>query len=346
MDLPTTSIQLDSPEATIKEEDGAEREVTVPDQEGSRPSTPHFHGFDLLRVAGILAVIYIHGCDTNDLARRGMKWLGFAVPCFFMMSAFLTQQSVLSRDASYADWIRRKFKRLAPAFFAWSSVYFAIRSAKAIATGQSMDSGLIGCLFWGDASHQLYFVPMLFYSFVIWTPVMILARRYQMPVAALLVIATAGFVIAEQPLNEMLPSHRWFIGKNLVWFPIGMLAALATQRLGESRRVLLWPAAVAVVAMVATDFVNVYAISLGAFVLSLSIQRKTPHWIETLAVYSFGVYLAHVLFIESMQFVAPRIGLRTDSLGVTLGITLISAVLSYLVCFLLGSNRSTRWSVT
>ena len=304
-----------------------------------------FHGFDYVRAAGMLAVVYIHGCDTNDVARRGMRWLGFAVPCFFMISAFLTQHAIFERATSYRRVIGRRFERLAKPYFAWTAVYLVVRSAKAALAGESLDSGLLGAIFWGDAAHQLYFVPMLFYLFVGWTGVMLLARRRQLLAAVLCFIAIAAALVFEPVIDEILPADRWFVGKNLIWFPIGILAALLVKRFDHRRSIAVWPAVIALLLALTTG-PNLYCFALAVLALGIVISRRPPRWVNFLSKYSFGVYLVHVLLIEAMQFASPRIGLELSSLPVTLGVIAVAAVGSYAICGLLGRYPATKWSVT
>lgn len=305
-----------------------------------------FHGFDALRVVGMMAVIYIHACDTNDHVEWGMRYLGFAVPCFFMMSAFLAQQTFLRKNIAFFDWINRKFRRLAPSYFAWSAIYLAVRFAKSMATGEELESGIFGSIFWGDASHQLYFVPFLFYSFVLWTGLMMLARRRPVMTAGLLAVCIVIFMWQASAIEASLPANRWFIGKNLAWFPIGMLYAIVVDQLREKRAWFFWPMLVLLVVMLLSDLLNVYAISTVVFALAIAVQRPAPDWLKHLSIYSFGVYLSHVLFIEGMQFVAPRLGLNLQSISVTLGIMVIAGLVSYATCMLLGQSKWSRWSVT
>ncbi|MEO1524569.1 MAG: acyltransferase [Planctomycetota bacterium] len=306
-----------------------------------------FHGFDYLRAAGMLAVVYIHGCDTNEFARRGMKWLGFAVPCFFMMSAFLAQLSILKKpQLGFGELLTSRLKRLAPPFLLWSGLYVAVRFAKSKATGAELNSTLTGVVFWGDASHQLYFVPMLIYLFVGWAGVMVLARR--LPGVAMLTCAAGvlAAVLLESTIQTAMPANRWFVSVNLVWFPAAMLVALLVRRDWFQTKWLFWPAVVSTVAMFLGDVVNVYWIAFSALALALSIDRPAPSWVGFLSKYSFGVYLVHVLLIEGMQFAAPRLRLDPTSLWTTGPIIVFAAIGSYAMCALLGRFNATRWSVT
>lgn len=305
-----------------------------------------FGGFDYLRVAGILAVVYIHGCDTSDVARKGMKWLGFAVPCFFLMSAFLTQTAILKKGKNYGVLLVNKLRRLAPPFTAWSTLYLCVRFLKSRATDQAFETSLFGAAFWGDASHQLYFVPLLFYFFVIWIPIMLIARSQPFIAIACCVLGVIAAFWYGDPIQSLLPEKRWFIGDNLIWFPLGIVSALLVDRYRKWVPMLRWPAMIGGAIVCYSGFTNVVAVSLIVFFLALSVTHQPSRWIELLATYAFGVYLVHVLLIEAMQFLAPKLGIDVSRLSITLLITLFAAIGSYLLCALLGRSSRTRWSVT
>jgi len=304
------------------------------------------HGFDWLRAAAILAVVFIHGCDTNAEARRNTKWLGFAVPCFFMISAYLAQRSFLHKDHDLLPWLKQRFLRLAPPFYLWTGVYLAARIAKSAWTGVPIQGRPLGWLFWGDASYHLYFVPLLFYCLVVWAGLMKWFARHRVIAVGLLLIATIACFLVHPLIDRVLPDDRWFIGKNLIWFPIGMLTALLLSSSDRLRAWMFWPSLAALAAMYWTDVVNVYALSYAAFTLALSIESKAPTMIRMIAAYSFGIYLVHVLVIETLQFMIPRLGYDLGQYSVTLANIAIAAILSYLICLLLGNRDRTRWSVT
>lgn len=305
----------------------------------------HFHGFDYLRVIAMAAVIYVHGCDTNPTAESATRMLSFPVPCFLLMSAFLAQWTIIDKRRSYVELMRNKLTRLAAPFLAWSVVYLVVRLLKSFATGQTIDSDLMGCIFWGDAAHQLYFIPLLIYFFAFWIPPMRLAPNHNALLALICVVGIAVALFVEKPLNESLPANRYFIAKNLVWFPVGMLLALVMRRLGEWRRLLFWPSVVAFAVLMVTRQWNVYAITISLFLIACSVQSPPNKIWTALSAISFGIYLVHVLFIESFQFAIPRIGLPLESLPVTLTVIIASALASVILCLLLDRSPKTRWSV-
>ncbi len=309
------------------------------------PGKSRFDGFDYLRAVAIVAVVYIHGCDTNATMRYAMKWMGFAVPCFFMMSAFLAQWTILHRERSYIDLIRSRLIRLTPPFYVWSAIYLAVRYLKSLKTGATIDSGLFGCLFWGDASYQLYFVPMLFYSFVGWTGLMLMARKRRMLASGLMMISAAVFIAIEPLIAERIPGARWFIAPNLAWFPIGMLMAVAASTWGTKLSLLRWPAVTVGAASFATGWINTYLVATCVFLIALSIRRSAPAAIKSVAGLSYGIYLLHVLIIETMQFGLPRLGIANETLAATALITLSAAVGSYLICWAISKIRRIKWVV-
>ena len=306
----------------------------------------HLHGFDLLRVVSILAVIYIHGSDTNVELKRGTKWLGFAVPCFFMMSAYLAQGSFFRRPRPVLPWLRDKLNRLAPPFYFWSVVYLLVRFIKSRLTSTPFEWAPVGWVFWGDASYQLYFVPMLFYCFAGWAWLMKRSANHRTLTIGFLICVTVLFIIGEPFLESLQSEKRWFIAKNLVWFPLGMLAALAVGESGTARERMFWPSILVLATLYLAGHVNIYAISFIVFVWSLSITRRQPKLVRTLATYSFGVYLVHVLLIETLQFLLPRLGWDLSEYWNTVGIVGVTILGSYAICLALGQSRWTRWSVT
>ncbi|MEO1617964.1 MAG: acyltransferase [Planctomycetota bacterium] len=304
-----------------------------------------FHGFDYLRVVAMLAVIYVHGCDTNDSVESLSKWLSFPVPCFLLMAAFLAQMSERGSSRNYLESLMRRVRRLIPPFLAWSAIYLIVRKLKATATGESFDWNWAGSLFWGDAAHQLYFVPLLIYSFVLWLLPMQWSRTRPGWTLGLCAVAGLAAIASENVINSSLPPNRYFIAKSLVWFPIGILAALIVFRFEQIRRVALGPAFAGVIALSLMGFRNVYVLSIGLFVIGCCWTTPAPKWVQRLSALSFGIYLGHVLIIETMQFGLARIGLSLQSAAVTLGVIGGAAALSVLLALTLDHFSKTKWLV-
>ena len=55
-----------------------------------------FHGMNHLRVAGVLAVIDAHGCDTNAIARGWIKYMGLQLQSFVVTVGIMVVAAVVS----------------------------------------------------------------------------------------------------------------------------------------------------------------------------------------------------------------------------------------------------------
>ena len=135
-------------------------------------------GFDYLRVIAVFSVVWIHGCDTNWLARQAQWLTAFAVPSFVFLTAFLMFLSVRRNDDLTAEgYIKGRVMRLVPAFLVWSALYVIARSAKgAVTSGDLLAFDWLGIVFAGEASYQLYYVPTIMYLSVLFLPLALIGR--------------------------------------------------------------------------------------------------------------------------------------------------------------------------
>ena len=172
-----------------------------------------------------------------------------------------------------------------------------------------------------------------------------LAPKHTTTLALICVAAIVAALYFEKTLNDMFPANRYFIAKNLVWFPIGMLLAIAIRQMDQWRHHFFWPAGISVVLLLVTRQWNVYALTISLFLLACSVKTPPQKSWTYLSEISFGIYLAHVLFIETFQFVIPKIGLSVASLAITIGVIVASSVASVILCTLLDRSPRTRWSV-
>ena len=131
-------------------------------------------GLDLFRGISAYAVVLYHSGDktwgdigTGAVFLRDM--FGFAVPFFLATSfVFLTQTVVISRndDISLRALVSKRLKRIAKPYVLWSLVFLIFRGAFFVATNElnrlhRLLSDPLSVVFFGGASYQLYFLPLL-----------------------------------------------------------------------------------------------------------------------------------------------------------------------------------------
>ena len=103
----------------------------------------------------------------HPLARTVAGRFSFAVPVFVMMAfALMFRHSSAKRITPATGMVAKRFRRLVPAYVAWSAIYMAARVAKhhwLASTPLQVDWPSV--LFLGGASYQLYFLPAM----LLWT---------------------------------------------------------------------------------------------------------------------------------------------------------------------------------
>jgi surface polysaccharide O-acyltransferase-like enzyme len=120
---------------------------------------------DLLRIVSIFSVVIIHVTTKSlELAKYDLlhspltlffnQSLRFAVPIFFLISAFVLELNY-PKNFSYLSYIKKRFSRLFLPYLLWSLIYYFF-----VYTGHS--KSFIANLLLGDSSYQLYFIPTLF----------------------------------------------------------------------------------------------------------------------------------------------------------------------------------------
>lgn len=119
---------------------------------------------DLLRILAIVSVLLIH-TSTKVLDLVKYDFIGhpfsffidqvtrFAVPVFFLISAFLLELNY-PQNFKYSSYIKQRFSRLFLPYLFWSVIYFFI-----VYPGEN---NFPLNLLLGNSSYQLYFIPSLF----------------------------------------------------------------------------------------------------------------------------------------------------------------------------------------
>ena len=320
-------------------------------------------GFDVLRAAGAFAVVWIHGCDTSSLARHLSSFAAFAVPCFVLMSFYLLQGRIM-RDPAPATgplaW--QRMARLAPAYLGWTLVYLMARWLKHRTSGAGFEAEWRGWFLLGGASYQLYFVPLLVYCSVLLLPLMTWSARpgrramgIGMMTVLSLALLTAAIACGQQSWYQRLPFQLRQMG-GMAWLAaLGAVLALLFPsgiRLGCPRLSAIAPAVTGGVALftcIATGVEGVaftVTMTVPVFLSALLVSEwSPPRWLTRLSALSFGIYLAHGLWVEGLQMVAGRVGFALESFPATVGVIAVSFAGAWFTCEVLDRFGRVRWLV-
>lgn len=125
----------------------------------SRPDKDRY--LQSLRGLAIAAVVLIHCLPSGEAATVWLRpWLNFSVALFLFLSGALTNRAQVEGDV-HVFWKRRILHTLPP-FLVWSSIYLVV-------FGAVTPKGLLGALFLGNASAQMYYL-LVYMQLVLLTP--------------------------------------------------------------------------------------------------------------------------------------------------------------------------------
>jgi fucose 4-O-acetylase-like acetyltransferase len=331
-------------------------------------------GIDLYRGAAAYGVVVIHSFGH---ARRTVStelliifFLNFAVPFFLATSLFLTAGRFLSRGTG--GFLRTRVDRLIVPYLVWTLIFLVTRSAVHAATGRwddlrALHAYPLDLLFLGQASGQLYFLPLLFVgeleAVVLFQ---VLGDRLRRPALVALFFAGAVALVWFNPLRyspllrDRSLAPPLMIGLNLVNFAVWCLPYVAggvLLQLGPVRervgRLGLVPGVLLLAALLAFDAgftfgvrgaldrtfppaVREVILAFGLLVSALAVSKAVPpgRWLSSLGACTFGIYLAHPLVLQSAEPILNRLGGSRPPLVTPWRIT-ASAALVFLVTWAL-----------
>jgi surface polysaccharide O-acyltransferase-like enzyme len=298
-----------------------------------------YSGFDYLRVLATFSVVWIHAADNSSFL-SGINPINiYAVPCFILMSIFLTTAS-LSRGSSAlgVGYLRRRCERLGFPLLAWSAVYLLARSLKG--GGLSLDELNVGVvtILTGGASYQLWFLPaLLIYQFIVWALIrklpVVNMKRYPILMGLLLVSALLPFI-------DLITAKESLFGANLLnnlqFVCLAVLSFFVLDDRSSSRAFIRLGAVLLLLVTAVAWWWNreLFLLTFSFFVFYSFLVFEYPSLtiISFVSKHSFGIYLIHGLFIEGGQFFFGRIGFDLSGAGISLvflvGVFVLSLVAS------------------
>lgn len=303
----------------------------------------HFAGIDLFRGLAAVALVYLHAVGGTAMADSG-TFARVVVPFFSASAVMFAFLSGRKAGRSAGRYVGQRALRILLPYVAWSAVYLAFRYGGSAALGgpppepkwQWLISGL---------SHHLWFLP---YIFLATSAAFLITRWCYRPggsaavVGVLLVGAGVASAVLPPPWvarklgypavlsYETLPAACWTLGVLFLWQG---LRGIELRR--RPVAVVSWPVLIAGMGWLvwcgrAIPLENVLGLAaLGAALCGVA-GAGWAGWAK-LGAWAYGIYLAHVLFVEGFQDVADKLGLN-ESWGVTLGVFVLALLASLAVC--------------
>ncbi len=161
-------------------------------------------GVDLFRAIAAYGVVLIHGLGRIERSELTINIVVsffdmFSVPFFLTAAFFFSRNSLLSNDIK--KFIVNRFERIMLPYFAWSCVYVLARFGGYLIGDRSSFEKLISdpmrLVFFGGASVQLYFLPMLFIGTLVALPLTRLIGKLNNNIILIILLFLLSFFNAE-----------------------------------------------------------------------------------------------------------------------------------------------------
>ncbi len=246
----------------------------------------------------------------------------------FLFLSFLLLGSKIRSGASWRNIMGRRLTRLAPAYLFWTALYAGLHVA---AGARPSARALLGMVLLGQAAAHLYYVPLLLALTAAYPLFERLARfpRMALLAAPFLALAVSYAYLAIGPRSPYAAALLGLAGVSYCAL-VGLALARWWGGLGPppERRGRVLTAAVAVAALAGAvvirhamseaanggpipfDFARRVAgigYSLAVPVIVLVVPLRLPSWGSAMVPLSFGIYLAHPLFLKVLQGFENRI---------------------------------------
>lgn len=323
----------------------------------SSSATARIDSLDAARFIAVLGLLVVHAPQSPQLAPLGT--LGtFGVPFYLFASLYMQARSLRRRPERPAHlYFLSRVRRLYLPFLGWSAIYLVVRNAKHLLFVHDGPVAAQPWQLWAGTALHLWFLPFLL---VVSFSVELLHRvvgatplgRWSVIIASMMI----GIVLALVPRPEWL-RH---VGDEQGAFFFQCWKALPSVFLGIA---LAWMLAwrrnddpMTTVISIVGGFMTVLTLSLqlafgysrldrtlsglGLLLLALGPWRGSIVLaLARIGRLSYGIYLSHVLFIETVQFIA-----RHGGLGASLRLDLFNMWFSLIAATLLAvwlQNR--RW---
>lgn len=325
----------------------------------------HISGFDNLRILAAFAVVWIHGSDTNRIAHNMAGFAVFAVPVFLLISIFLTIESLAHNPSlTFPQFFRHRVKRLMPAYLVWTVIYLLVRWMKhAVVLNQPLQIDWPIVLLCGGAAYQLWFVPALLYWSVCF---FFLFRAVTRPHSHRVLFYLCLLLALGSILACMIIRHQYNIGNdhgirlffagymlgNTGFIFVAILAWLM-WRSSLFNRLKVYPLTAGVLLLcgamafryIHQDLPYVYCFAIGLFICALYLPSGPSRYFSPLAKYSFGIYLAHGVFVEGFQVILGLMHINGTSFPITISVIFCSFLCSLLTSAILYRQHYLRWIV-
>jgi peptidoglycan/LPS O-acetylase OafA/YrhL len=330
----------------------------------SETCTPvYFPLQDLVRFLAVIGVVWLH--VTYHGALIGWAELGrFAVPFFAGAGVYMAYGHLRRHGhVSMSQYAQVRFRRVYVVFLGWSAIYLGVRWANALLVSHTgtVHTTLID-FFWNGEAFHLWFLPFIFLATIgafalakavhaaPWMRLPLVLILLGLALTITLWIAPdvrSKFGYAALLSYESLP--ECFIALAVALVEIRFKGPVAEPGLSVPRLVIggllvmFW--LVGALALGLRENLALTTVAGFGFLL-VSLGWSTTERLPVIAhmgSLSFGVYLVHLLFVETIYQLLPRIGLNDQRAMTQLAVFIAALACSIAMVELMRVPKWTRW---
>ena len=293
-------------------------------RECKTPAAARSDAVDVVRLLAATAVVLLHSLRSTETVGWS-SLLRFAVPFYLFASLYFLARSLERRPGwTLRSLTASRLRRLYVPFAAWSVIYFALRNVKRIVVLRSGPPDMGVSLAWTGAQYHLWFLPFLLTTTILLGLILRAIgdgeRRHRRCRIAIGLALLAGLTLSAIPVGsfwtESFDQSGYTYSHWLAAAPAacGAIAfALYASVLAPATTI---PPVIGFAGIILTvsccanealsgDRVRLVPRALAGFGAMLAALAP---WngpivaaLARLGRYSFGVYLTHVLFVESLH---------------------------------------------
>lgn len=306
---------------------------------------------DFARAIAVIAVIMIHAASFYPWYNKSFSWDGyyvyhqvtsFAVPAFILLSGLLLTLTSKGKPFNYTSFLSRRLAYIFIPYCAWSLIYFAYRWP------DLTKDIVINDFLTGRPFFHLYFIAIILQLYVLFPLFRWASARFKPAHIAIALIAQLAIIELSRnnipwlfyKLGPTLFVHWVFvfyigcaIGSNYEEFKslcekyisavVGVLAALTVYKLGDYYYIVHYVKTAQFWGYAQVQTLSNIPYTIGVVALCVFIgQRITSQLsqriISLIAVYSFGIYLCHMLFLRWLKIPFEHYSIASSNISVFL----------------------------
>lgn len=290
---------------------------------------------DAAKLLAAFGVVMIHLAPSTPAAELLTRiFLDFAVPYFLTIALYFFIEKVCRMERF--NIIQLHLDRILVPYAIWTIVYLVFRVIKYRVEHKPFSLDLVPELFYGSSGVQMYFLPLLLLFQAQALALLLVLRRPPYRLTAIFILIGAGVFSYVGSQGNYLGFQASF---EKGWIYVLSAFLWRYSQLNQfGRRVNLFLGGIIAALTVAATAGDYHAewltymggplagYSIAALALNLRLPPAGAAWRFVLSC-SYGIYLAHVLFLETFEFAASRLGYEMTPYAV-----FTKVLMSLLIC--------------